>query len=329
MFENFVSVGYYCGVAAAMSKLGIRSSSGPFDWYISSFEGVLNCLEEDFEDFLKKENIKLDENKIAFWNMKYSFYLGHEIKVSFEKDYDSICRKYAHRINNFQEQIKRKTCFIRAIQNVQELEYILNNLPRINAVIKKSNEANEIVYIVNRNIAKKQSLSYPFFIVSSSYGGSSMEELRTLFDTNMELQDFFIHNFDETKRYKNLLFDLQKQNNRLEYRYDLMDKIDRIDLKKIDIPQKIIIYGAGRVGKNFYHKICGRCKVLFFIDQNPKENSYEEVPVIPYGELFSDYFNIPIIVTACYEYWEIRERLLDQYGELNIMSITDFFERKE
>ena len=51
-FKNFISLGYYCGTAASMSKLGIRNSSGPFDWYTSELIGVLECLENDFSDFL-------------------------------------------------------------------------------------------------------------------------------------------------------------------------------------------------------------------------------------------------------------------------------------
>ena len=57
MFEKFISLGWYCGTAAAMSKLGIRSFSGPFDWYQSDFSGVLNCLDNDFDDFLEKKNL--------------------------------------------------------------------------------------------------------------------------------------------------------------------------------------------------------------------------------------------------------------------------------
>ena len=49
MFDNFISLGSYCGAAASMSKLGIRSVSGPFDWIISSdLKSVVSCLENDF-----------------------------------------------------------------------------------------------------------------------------------------------------------------------------------------------------------------------------------------------------------------------------------------
>ena len=52
MYEHIVSLGWYCGVAASMSRYGFREMSGPFDWMFSDFEGVLHFLETSFEDFL-------------------------------------------------------------------------------------------------------------------------------------------------------------------------------------------------------------------------------------------------------------------------------------
>lgn len=58
MFDNFISLGSACPVAASMAKWGLRSWSGPFDWLTtSSFRWVLQCLEMDFRDFLKRENL--------------------------------------------------------------------------------------------------------------------------------------------------------------------------------------------------------------------------------------------------------------------------------
>ena len=43
MFSNFVSLGEACKVAASMSKYGLRSFSGPFDWVITRrFDMVLH-----------------------------------------------------------------------------------------------------------------------------------------------------------------------------------------------------------------------------------------------------------------------------------------------
>lgn len=326
MFENFISLGYYCGVAASMSKLGIRSCSGPFDWYISEFQGVLECIENDFGDFLDVNNLEVVSNGTAFEDKKYNFYLGHEIKVSFERDWETIYRKYMGRINAFKEQIKKKTCFMRAVRDREELLYIKNNMQHINRIIKKQNAENEIVYIVSNRISDNNDLLYPYFAVDSSYEGRRIEEIRKLFDDNTDLQAFCKENFDEKKRYQNMVFDLQKENKRIEYRYWLITKIETIDYNIVHIPEEMIIYGTGTIGKAFYHKVKNKCRILFFMDANPAESSYEGIPVIFKNRMDRKYFNTAIIVTPCYEYQEIKEGLVNLYGDLNIVALTDFFE---
>lgn len=69
MFDNFISLGPWCATAASMSKHGLRSWSGPFDWVLTPcFESVLNLIENDFEDFLLRENLETYSNK------KHSFF---------------------------------------------------------------------------------------------------------------------------------------------------------------------------------------------------------------------------------------------------------------
>lgn len=326
MFENFISLGYFCGVAASMSKLGVRSCSGPFDWYISGFQGVLDCIEADFCGFLDVNSLEVVSNGIAFKDKNHDFYLGHEIKVSFERDYETIYQKYMRRINVFREQIKKKTCFMRAVRDKEELAYIQTNMQHVNRIIKKQNAENEIVYIVSNCISGSNGLSYPFFVVDSSYKGERIEEIRKLFDNNMELQAFCTENFDEKKRYQNMIFDLQKENSRIEYRYWLITKIETMDYDKVHIPGEIIIYGAGTIGKVFYNKIKNKCKILFFIDGNPKETNYEGIPVVQRNKMNKKYSNTAIVVTPCYEYQEIKEGLVNLYGDLNIIALTELIQ---
>jgi len=180
LFDNYISLGYYCGVAASMSKIGVRSVSGPFDWYISSeFKGVMNCLENDFAEFLIKDNIEVTCAGMALVDTKYSFHLGHEIKVSFEEEYKSIYAKYMRRINRFREQIRQKTCFIRAVYNVDELRYIQENQQYINDIIKRSNEDNEIVYVINKNIFSNETIPCLFYLIGT-YEARNRIELRGL-----------------------------------------------------------------------------------------------------------------------------------------------------
>lgn len=65
MFDYFVSLGYSCPTASSMSKYGLRSFSGLFDWLISAdFSWVLHFIETDFTDFLQKDRLELFDNHL-------------------------------------------------------------------------------------------------------------------------------------------------------------------------------------------------------------------------------------------------------------------------
>ena len=58
MFHNFISLGAWCPTAASMSKYGLRNGSFLFDWLgTPRFESVIHFIENEFSDFLLKENI--------------------------------------------------------------------------------------------------------------------------------------------------------------------------------------------------------------------------------------------------------------------------------
>lgn len=224
----------------------------------------------------------------------------------------------------FSESKLRRRPVLCAVRDSEELLYIQDNMQYINRIIKKQNVKNEIIYIVSSSISGSDDVSFPFFVVKSSYEGNRIEEIRKLFDDEVKLLDFYKDNFDAKKRYKNMVFDLQKENRRIEYRYWMITKIEEIDFNKIKIPKEIIIYGAGTIGKAFYHKIKKICKVLFFMDGKPKEVCYDGIPVVQRNEMNNKYSDITIVITPCYEYQEIKDGLLDIYGELNIISLIDW-----
>lgn len=332
MFENFISLGWYCGTAASMSKYGIRSQSGPFDWYFSNFPGVLACMENDFSDFLDKNNlVMLEDRPGEFLDTKHEFHYNHEVTTSFEEDFDGICDKYARRINKFREMIKHKTCFIRAVRHREELRYIRDNPCMIENIVKKSNPANEIIYVVSSKAVTCEKLEFPFFTVDCIYDGASRKRLRGLFDKNEGLQGYCYKNFDENIRYRNLYFDMWKENQRLDYKaakYDLMNKIEETDLAAQIVSQGIIIYEAGIVGKYLFQKVKSVCRVWCFVDSYARETLYEDVPIISFHDFIrGEYPDIPIIVTS-YIYRDVRT-MLNEAGKSNVLSIDDFLHQRE
>lgn len=331
MFENFISLGWYCGTAASMSKYGIRSQSSPFDWYFSNFPGVLACMENDFADFLDKNNlVMLDDRPGEFLDIKHGFHYNHEVTTSFEKDFHSIYDKYARRIKRFREMIKQTTCFIRAVRNNEELKYIQDNSHIIEKIIKKHNSKNEIIYVVSDKEVNCGKLEFPFFVVDCIYEGVSRKRLRGLFDRNIELQQFCIGNFDEKLRLQHLCFDLQKENQRLEpkaAKYELMKKIDEMSKEQI-VPREIMIYEAGIVGKYLYHKVKDLCRVRCFIEPYVTDTLYEDVPIVNLGDFIKQECDDVLIVVTAYSYNDVHE-MLSGAGKKDIMSIDEFLHEGE
>ena len=57
---NFISIGGWCGTKMALKDLGLfNEPSLPFDSVRTSIEGIIDCIENNFENYFPKE-IKKD-----------------------------------------------------------------------------------------------------------------------------------------------------------------------------------------------------------------------------------------------------------------------------
>ena len=122
-FENFISLGFNCGVACALEKYGLRAKRMPFDWCISDWHGVERCLHTEFANFLLMKNCCM-EKRGQFKDISLNFLFPHELYAgeNIENKYDEIKNKYSKDIRNFYCAISKPTCFIRAVQNIEEYE---------------------------------------------------------------------------------------------------------------------------------------------------------------------------------------------------------------
>ena len=327
MFENYISLGGKCYVAGSMSKIGIRDCAGPFDWYVSDFKAVLEVLDNDFSDFLNRKNLVEDlDGTHMLRDVKYGFQFPHEIKTSLEADYDGICEKYRMRIQRFREKTYKKSCFLRTILP-DEVDWVKNHLEYINNIIQRRNKENEIIYLVV-DPEDEENFEYPFFAVKDLWvKWLARRGMRALFDTNQQLQDFLIQNYDENKRLKNLLFDLQaeeKVKDKIEYNYALINQLEDLDVDTLDIPKQVVIYGAGKVGKKLCKMIAPLCRVLCLVDRDSKETEYNGIPIIHYDEFIkSDFRQELVIVTPAYMFDKIKNCLkLDNI--YNVISVVQF-----
>lgn len=334
MFNNFVSLGWFCGTAASMERYGLRRCSGPFDWYFSEFKGVIDIIDHDFSDFLSRDNLSEEPgiHGAIFNDVKYGFSYIHDIENSLDADYESIHSRYMHKIDTFRECIKNSTCFIRAVRDPGEVSYIIENKEHIDRILKRHNPDNEIIYLLPGFLDKASFHASYYTLDIDRYLGDTETDLVSLFDTNSKFISFCIDNYDQLSRSHNREFYLEKKLkkadekiNKLNSRYETLTKMDFKDFSTVSLPDKVIIYGAGNIGKLFYRRIKDRCSVLCFIDQHSSEELYDGIPVYRISMCENIDIQAVVIVTAVSDYKTIRTELLkpERNKQRMVISLDD------
>jgi len=125
MTTNFISIGGWCGTKIALKDLGLFDEpSLPFDSVRSSIEGIIDCIENNFENFFPKE-IKPDYRFVG-WTAFIGEYVGffHDNHNLLD---ENVIESFQRKIIRFDEKIKRNKCvFVRTIIREQcnyELQY--------------------------------------------------------------------------------------------------------------------------------------------------------------------------------------------------------------
>ena len=109
---NFISIGGWCGTKIALKDLGLfNEPSLPFDGVRTSIEGIIDCIENNFENYFPKEMIRNDN----FSN--YKPFLGEYVGFYHNNLLDkNVIESFERKINRFDEKIKKNNCvFLRTI----------------------------------------------------------------------------------------------------------------------------------------------------------------------------------------------------------------------
>lgn len=331
MFSSIISLGWACTTAASMSKYGFRSWSGPFDWIWSkNLQCVMNCMEDSFSGFLRKENLEhYGEEKGEFVDRNNGFVFIHDTEYPFESRYNDLKQKYQRRIDRFLDESTRGSCFLRTVYGVEELNYIMENSQYIRKIIKNRNPENEIVFLIRKGLKIPEGFPFLYYIMPNQHSGESHELLRSWFDDADDFLEFCASNYSAVNMMRNSAFDRKKEEKRyqslltskltLQSRYNLLLKIEDFDFSTIRIPETIFIYGAGNIGRIFYQKIKGRCSVQCFIDQKVSG----EIDGIKIMRLDGVHFEerVNIIVTATYDFEKIHKEIMTYCDNAAVISL--------
>lgn len=190
-FENIVSLGFFCGVAETIQKVGLRKKSYPFDWVISNeFEKVVSLIENDFKGWLNLKFLyQSKDHREQYTNIEYNISFFHDFDkyTSLDQQISNVRKKYEKRINRFYEDIKKPTLFIRYLPSQSDFGYALKNNNKIQSLLKQYNKQNQILYIANNNLENTEGLDC-IFLVSPDVDKTVCNDP---ISSNIELKNYF------------------------------------------------------------------------------------------------------------------------------------------
>lgn len=159
---NYISLGYFCGIANELGRLGLRTASSPFDWILSDFEGVITNIENHFTNYLNYNFMSQNmQNHAVYKDTNSNIIFCHDFNKykSLKKQLPKVAKKYNKRIERFYKLITSPTLFIRYISDEEtingiskELLYIEDNYDKILKLLKSFNSSNDILFIANNGV---------------------------------------------------------------------------------------------------------------------------------------------------------------------------------
>lgn len=307
-YDHCISLGWFCGTASSMAMHGLRSFSGPFDWYYSDLTSVLQLIETDFNDFMSKDHLRLaEDNSKVFCDTKYGFYCNHDITADFEQEYPEIYKKYQRRATRFMEATKHPTCFLRAVRSEEEISFIRQNREYIYQVIQKGNPRNEIIFFLINNMTELPDNFLYFHLDIDCYIGKGYE-MRTMFDSSSAFLKCIPQLLPGESINRNIFRDrssLSRKNKIALIQHRVEESNDSIAcaIKKYfaNSNQGIYLWGAGAYGSLLLnYMIKHDIKVNAVIDNNENKTSstINDIPIISFSGITQDNPNIFITVLS-------------------------------
>ncbi len=330
IFEDFCSLGTLCPTASSMSKYGLRSYSGVFDWLITyDFKYVLHYMENDFCGFMLKDNLARYENSPKmFYDISSKFIFMHDKEFPFETAYDKLQEKYQKKIIRFLERTQKATCFIRIVVSENEIEYIDRHSEYIQSVIKKNCNENEIVFLVKNEIGRLP-LKFRSFIFNPYKTGGNREALRSYFDGAEEFLDFCASHYDSRKLLRNVAFDAKKEEDiyrAASLRFQTLCDLIRLKGELRIGKGPVVIYGAGDLGIFLYEKLKGNCEVTAFVDVFKAGTYVDDIPVLKIDD--ADLRDKQVIITTAHDVQKVQRIIGNIEPSAQALSLEDILQNR-
>lgn len=104
-FDCIVPLGYFCGVAQEIERVGCRDESYPFDWVVSDLQTINELIENHFESLFHLDDLyrEIEDHSGIVKHKKHIFEFFHDFAPdkSIAEQIQFVQEKYFRRINRF------------------------------------------------------------------------------------------------------------------------------------------------------------------------------------------------------------------------------------
>jgi len=118
---EFISMGCFCAPSYSLQMLGMKRYSYPFDWVRSSIDGIIHCLNMQFQDFLTYSTTWTQEQYMVFGGTRWGGSFWHhnlEAPVTQEDMFRRVQRLYGVR----EVAASKPRFFVRSLNSTREID---------------------------------------------------------------------------------------------------------------------------------------------------------------------------------------------------------------
>ncbi len=216
-FQHVVSLGQACSTAAALSRLGLRESSGPFDWIISNIQLNMTLIKNHFEDFLNPDNLVHRHHPLnngQYFDQKYNIGFIHDFDPlqdapPLSEQIEGVQAKYRRRIDYLYRALNESVLLVKGIGDY-DAAYINEHIDELRAYIKSYHPNNEFLFFCQQQIDHSK---YPNIKIHEIGFNPHDHISGKSFDDDPTLIAYLTDpaNYPVEKRAKNLDFFINKQ----------------------------------------------------------------------------------------------------------------------
>jgi Putative papain-like cysteine peptidase (DUF1796) len=109
MFDLVVSLGHRCQTAQHLRRMMIHSGTMPFDWIISSIDGVTEAIESDFDGMFQPQQLELRDDCVIDHRFGFIYVHDFPIHADYLAERPRVCRRQEMLIRRFRAAVASDT----------------------------------------------------------------------------------------------------------------------------------------------------------------------------------------------------------------------------